>query len=240
MSSWMVDALADLQRCGLYRTRRRVESAQGRLIRIRGQTLVNFASNDYLGLAGDVRLARAAARAARQFGCGAGASPLVSGHSSPLRRLERALARWEEKEAALVFPTGFAANSGTVASLVEEGDKVFSDAYNHASLVDGCRLSRARIHVYRHADANHLEDLLRRHGPAARRRLIVTDSLFSMDGDLAPLADLCETARRHDCLLLVDEAHATGVLGQHGRGAMEQECATCRLETVRFIHVGTL
>src|SRR5262249_54908461 len=135
-----------------------------------------------------------------------------------LRALERTLARWEATEAALVFPSGFAANLALVSSLAGRPDAVFSDALNHASLIDGCRLSRARVHVYRHADVNHLDELLRREGPTARRRLIVTDSVFSMDGDLAPLAELIELARRHDALLLTDEAHATGVLGADGRG----------------------
>jgi 8-amino-7-oxononanoate synthase len=207
---------------------------------VRGRTLVNFASNDYLGLAGDKRLAQAAARAARRYGCGAGASPLVIGHSRPLRRLERALANWEVTDGALVFPSGFAANLGTISSLVEEGDAIFSDALNHASLIDGCRLSRARVVVYRHADANHLDDLLRRVGPGVRRLLIVSDTVFSMDGDIAPLTDLCDLARRHDCNLLIDESHATGVLGETGRGALELVPAERRLEPDRCIRIGTL
>lgn len=240
MHAWMIDALADLERRGLYRTRKRIGSAQGASVWLRGRELVNFASNDYLGLASDERLARAAMRAARRYGCGAGASPLVVGHSPPLRRLERALARWEDVPASLVFASGFAANLGVVASLVEEGDAVFSDALNHASLIDGCRLSRARVHVYRHADVQSLSDLLRRHGDQARRRLIATDTVFSMDGDIAPLADLFDVARRHDCQVLLDEAHATGVLGEHGRGALELVPTASRLDQDQCVKVGTL
>jgi 8-amino-7-oxononanoate synthase len=221
MNAWIDDQLEDLKRRGLYRTRRRVESAPGVRIRIGERTLINFASNDYLGLAADIRLARAAACAARKSGCGAGASPLIAGWTPLLRRLERTLASWQESESALVFATGFTANLGIICSLAEERDAVFSDALNHASLIDGCRLSRARVHVYRHADPEHLGDLLGKHARRARRRLIVSDSVFSMDGDIAPLAELLDLARRYDCLLLVDDAHATGVLGENGRGALE-------------------
>jgi 8-amino-7-oxononanoate synthase len=203
-----------------------------------GRTLVNFSSNDYLGLAADPRLARAAARAARRYGCGAGASPLVSGHLPPLRALERDLARWEGAEAALVFSSGFAANLAVVGSL-GQGAVVFSDERNHASLIDGCRLSRAAVRVYRHGDANHLHDLLRREGGGARR-LIVTDSVFSMDGDLAPLPDLADLAERYDCLLVIDEAHATGVLGERGRGVSELLAPPAGFDPRRLVKVGTL
>jgi 8-amino-7-oxononanoate synthase len=236
--AWMSDDLADLRRRGLHRARRRPESAQGARLRLRGRTLLNFSSNDYLNLAADPRLARAAARAARRYGCGAGASPLVSGHLPPLRALERALARWEGTEAALVFGSGFAANLAVVGSLAGRGDAVFSDELNHASLIDGCRLSRAAVDVYRHGDADHLHDLLLR-ARGARRRLIVSDSVFSMDGDLAPLADLADLARRHDALLVFDEAHATGVLGARGRGLSESLPAD-GLDPGRLIKVGTL
>jgi 8-amino-7-oxononanoate synthase len=234
----MNDDLADWRRRGLHRVRRRPGSAQGARLRLGGRTLLNFSSNDYLDLAADPRLARAAARAARRYGCGAGASPLVSGHLPPLRALERDLARWEGTEAALVFSSGFAANLAVVGGLAGRDDAVFSDELNHASLIDGCRLSRAAVHVYRHGDANHLHDLLRRAG-RARRRLIVTDTVFSMDGDLAPLADLADLARRHDGLLVIDEAHATGVLGAHGRGLSEW-LPPDRADDRRLIKVGTL
>jgi 7-keto-8-aminopelargonate synthetase-like enzyme len=218
---WFEDELNDRRRRGLYRRRRRLRSSQGATVRLSGRDLINFASNDYLNLAADPRLARAAARAARRYGCGAGASPLVSGLLLPLQALERALAEWEGTEAALVFSSGFAANLAVLTTLVGRADACFSDALNHASLIDGCRLSRAAVHIYRHNDVAHLDSLLSELGPGARRRLIVTDTVFSMDGDLAPLPDLLALAERHDCLLVADEAHATGVLGEHGRGASE-------------------
>jgi 8-amino-7-oxononanoate synthase len=239
MPSWIDDELNERRRRGLYRTRRRLDSAQGARVRVGGRELVNFSSNDYLGLAADPRLARAAARAARRYGCGAGASPLVSGHLRPLRALERDLAAWEGTEAALVFASGYAANLAAVTALAGRPDAVFSDEWNHASLIDGCRLSRARRFVYRHGDLDHLHDLLRREGPAARRRLIVTDTVFSMDGDLAPLAGLAELAARHDALLVIDEAHATGLLGDAGRGVTDLlPPGAC--DPDRVVKVGTL
>src|SRR5436190_23351869 len=206
MTPWMDDELDERRRRGLYRVRRHLHSGQGARVRWKGRAFVNFSSNDYLGLGTDPRLARAAAGAARRYGCGAGASPLVSGHLPPLRALERDLARWEGAEAALVFSSGFVANLALVSTLAGREDVIFSDASNHASLIDGCRLSRARVHAYRHADLDHLAGLLRTEAVRARR-LIVTDTVFSMDGDLAPLAGLLELAERFDCLLVIDEAH---------------------------------
>lgn len=218
MPSWIEDELNERRRRGLLRRRRRLARVAGPRVRLHGRELVNFSSNDYLGLASDPRLAAAAARAARRHGCGSGASALVSGHLPPLRSLERDLAAWEGAEAALVLSSGYAANLGVLTSLAGPGDAIFSDALNHASLIDGCRLSRARVHVYRHGDMGHLEDLLCREGGAARRRFLVTDTVFSMDGDLAPLGELAALAQRHDALLVIDEAHATGVLGVGGCG----------------------
>jgi 8-amino-7-oxononanoate synthase len=239
MSDWMEEDLEDRRRRGLYRRRRRMQSGSAARVRLHGRELLNFSSNDYLSLAGDPRLARSAARAARRYGCGAGASPLVSGYSPPLRSLERALAEWERCEAALVFGSGYAANLAVVGSLVGPGDAVFSDALNHASLIDGCRLSRAAIHVYRHNDLDQLADLLRVEGSRARRRLIVSDTVFSMDGDFARLSELVELAERFDCLLLIDEAHATGVLGERGSGLTESMCPGS-WSPERLIKVGTL
>src|SRR5215468_2025977 len=156
MFDFIDDDLAERREQGLYRRRRRIESGQGIHLQYRGQTFLNFSSNDYLNLASDPRLAQAAARAARRYGCGAGASPLVSGHLPPLRALERDLARWEGTEAGLVFSSGFAANLAVVGTLAGRDAIVFSDERNHASLIDGCRLSRAAVHVYRHGDLDHL------------------------------------------------------------------------------------
>ncbi|HWC89215.1 MAG TPA: aminotransferase class I/II-fold pyridoxal phosphate-dependent enzyme, partial [Pirellulales bacterium] len=207
---WISQALAELERDDHRRHLQTRAGAQGAVIELDGTRLLNFGSNDYLGLAGDERLRQAAARAIEDEGVGAGASPLVNGHSSWHARLERRLAEFEGTDAALVFNSGFAANLGTVAALVGREDAVFADQLNHASLIDGCRLSRADIHIYPHRDSAQLDALLASHRQY-RRRLILSDSVFSMDGDLAPLKTLTELAARHDAMLLVDEAHATGV-----------------------------
>ncbi len=235
MPSWMDDDLDRRRAAGLYRHRRRLRSGQGATVHHRHANLVNFASNDYLAYAHDPRLARAAARAAHHYGCGAGASPLVTGLLPPLQRLERDLARWEGAEAALVFPSGFQCNVAVVSTLAGAGDALFSDAANHASLIDGCRLSRAAVHVYRHNDLSHLDELLRA-GGEARRRFIVSDSVFSMDGDFADLAGLLRLAREHDAMLILDEAHATGVLGAHGRGLTDSLAE----KDDRLVKLGTL
>ncbi len=240
MTEWMEDDLAQRKRQGLYRIRRHLQAAQGVRVRLRGKELLNFASNDYLNLASDPRLARAAARAAKRYGCGAGASPLVAGYLPPHRALENALARWEGKEAALVFSSGFAANLALVSALAGRETVIFSDELNHASIIDGCRLSRARVEIYRHGDVNHLDDLIRSQGGSARRRLVVSETIFSMDGDLAPLAEIMDVAQRHDCLLLIDEAHATGVLGEHGRGVIDLVPMPVSLDPDRLIKMGTL
>jgi len=236
---WFDDDLRDRRRRGLFRTRRRLRSAQGVYVRLGGRELLNFSSNDYLGLACDRRLALAAAAAALRYGTGAGASPLVSGLLPPVRALERDLARWEGTPAALTFASGYAANLAVLSALAARGDAVFSDERNHASLIDGCRLSRADVRVYRHGDLGHLADLLRTHGPAARRRVVVSDSVFSMDGDFAPLAGLLDLAGRCDAVVLLDEAHATGVLGERGRGLSELLPPGVRGGD-RLVKVGTL
>lgn len=217
---WIEESLATFERQGLARHLTAHHGPQGPTRLVAGQELLNFGSNDYLGLAAHPRLVEAAVEAARQFGWGSGASPLVSGYSQLHERLESRLAEFEGTEAARVFVSGFAANTGTVAALVGPGDAVFPDRKNHASLLDGCRLSRADVRPYAHGDWRQLDALLARAG-ACRRRLIVTDSLFSMDGDLAPLAQLAELAQRHQAMLMVDEAHATGVFGRLGRGVAE-------------------
>jgi 8-amino-7-oxononanoate synthase len=219
--AWIDQELEALQRGGLRRQLAVRTSAQTARVVLDGKSLVNFGSNDYLGLAADERLMAAAEAASRREGWGSGASPLVSGRSDVHAELERQLAAFEGTEAALVFPSGFAVNAGVIPALVDEPDAIFADAKNHASLIDGCRLSRAARFIYRHADADALESQLQ-DGERFRRRLIVTDTLFSMDGDLAPLARLVELAERFHTMLLVDEAHATGVFGERGRGVIEQ------------------
>ncbi len=216
---WLAADLERLAAEGLERPHRVRDGRQGGAVTLDGRSLLNFGSNDYLGYAGDVRLTKAAAKAACAEGFGAGASPLVSGHSRAHERLERAIAGLLDVPAALTFPSGFAANSATIAALVGPGDVIASDERNHASIIDGCRLSRAEVSVYPHRDMAALDRLLA--GATGRRRLIVSDSLFSMDGTIAPLADLAGLARRHAAMLLIDEAHATGVFGRRGSGLVE-------------------
>ncbi len=232
---WLKAELAALEQQDL--RRRRFTRAGASTIRVvlDGVDLANFGSNDYLALAADPRLAQAAIEATRREGWGSAASPLITGHGAAHQQLEQRLAEFEDAEAALLFPSGFAANAGTIAALVGPGDVVFTDRKNHASLCDGCRLSRADVRIYPHGDWRQLESRLAasRH---YRRRLIVTDSLFSMDGDLAPLAELVDLAERFDAMLMVDEAHATGVFGRHGRGVAEHFGVEQRIP----IRVGTL
>jgi 8-amino-7-oxononanoate synthase len=232
---WLDRELADLDRQGLRRRLQTREGPQAARVVLDGRELVNFGSNDYLGLAADPRLAAAAAEAGQREGWGSGASPLVTGHAAAHRQLEQRLAEFEGTEAALLFTSGFAANAGTIAAVVGPGDAVYSDRKNHASLWDGCRLSRADVRVYPHGDWRQLEALLA-DSQKYRRRLIVTDSLFSMDGDLAPLVELADLAERYGAMLMVDEAHATGVFGQRGRGVAEQLGVEDRVP----IRVGTL
>ncbi|HBB74115.1 MAG TPA: 8-amino-7-oxononanoate synthase [Planctomycetaceae bacterium] len=218
--AWIDTAFDALVAAGLERPHRVRIGRQGREVDLDGRRLVNFGANDYLGYAGDVRLTRAASKASCAEGFGAGASPLVSGHSSAHEALEAALSGLLDVEAVLTFPSGFAANTATIPALVRPGDVVASDERNHASIIDGCRLARATVLVYPHRDVAALDRMLAT-TPAAARRLVVTDTLFSMDGTIAPLPDLCDVARRHGAMLMVDEAHATGVFGRRGSGLVE-------------------
>ena len=213
------EALAEQRAAGLLRELRWIDGRQGAWVEREGRRVLLLCSNDYLGLASHPALAEAAAAGLRESGTGAGASRLISGSMRIHRVLEERFAAWKKSERALVFPTGYHANIGAVTALVRAGDAVFSDQLNHASLIDGCRLSGAAVHVYAHGDVTALEDLLRR--SEARHRLIVTDSVFSMDGDLAPLPEICDLADCYDAFVLVDDAHGTGVLGETGAGAVE-------------------
>ena len=215
------ERLAELERLGLHRRLRMVSGPQGPRVLLDGKPVLLLCSNNYLGLADHPKVREAAAEAAMRWGVGAGASRLVSGTMTIHRRLEERLAEFEGSEACMLFGSGYLANLGVIGALAGPGDTIFSDALNHASIVDGCRASRAEIVVYRHLDSDHLERCLRRHGGEGRR-LIVTDSVFSMDGDIAPLAEIVELARAYDARVVVDEAHATGTLGDGGRGAVAQ------------------
>ncbi|MEW6357137.1 MAG: 8-amino-7-oxononanoate synthase [Planctomycetota bacterium] len=215
------DELKKLDDEGLLRTLRVLETGQGVRVRIGGRDYLSFCSNDYLGLAAHPRLFTAARDAMRKFGWGAGAARLVSGTMTPHVELERAIANFEEADDAVVFPTGYMANIGTIPALVDEGDLVIGDKLNHGSIIDGCRLSRATFRFYEHLDMGDLRKRLNRRSDY-RRVLIVSDSVFSMDGDLAPLPELVQIAREHDAMVMVDEAHATGVFGEKGRGVAER------------------
>lgn len=216
---WCAGELERLEAGGLARHPVTISTATGPEVVIGGRRLLGLCSNDYLGLAGDPRLRQAAAQAAQAWGAGSGASRLVSGTTTAHRELERAIAALKGCEDAIVFSSGYLANVGTIAALVGKQDAVFSDALNHASVIDGCRLSAAALCVYRHGDPADLDQALA--ASRARRRLVVTDTVFSMEGDLAPLVDLAEVCARRGAMLMVDEAHATGLLGARGSGAVE-------------------
>jgi len=203
--------LDELEQLGLARRTRLVSGPQGPRVVLDGKPVLLLCSNNYLGLADHPRVREAAAEAAMRWGVGAGGSRLVSGTMTIHRRLEERLASFERRQSALLFGSGYLANTGVVSALARSGEVVFSDELNHASIVDGCRLSRADVFVYEHGDVEHLEWGLQQAG--SRGALIVTDGVFSMDGDVAPLVDLAELAGRYDVRLMVDEAHGTGTMG---------------------------
>ena len=228
------EQLDELRDRGLYRRMRLVSGPQGPRVLLDGRPVLLLCSNNYLGLADHPRVRQAAADAAMRWGVGAGASRLVSGNMTVHRRLEEALADFKRAEACLLFGSGYLANAGIVAALARDGDVVFSDELNHASIVDGCRLSRAQTFVYDHGDTEHLEWGLRE--AEGRGSLIVTDGVFSMDGDVAPLEEIVELGHRYDARVMVDEAHGTGAIGPAGRGAV----AAAGLEAEVDVVVGTL
>jgi len=201
----------------LYRTRRQVSCAQSPEMQVDGRTLLTFCSNDYLGLAAHPEVITALQQGAEQYGVGSRAAHLVIGHSSAHHALEEELADFTGRPRALLFSTGYMANIGVISALLGRGDTVFEDRLNHASLIDGGILSRARLKRYTHADTNHLTSQL---GEAQGEKMIVTDGVFSMDGDIAPLTELAATARQHNAWLMVDDAHGLGVLGKEGAGSL--------------------
>ena len=217
---WIKGELKAIRAKNLFRTLTEIASGQSPEILIGGKKHILLASNNYLGLSTDPRVMEAAARALSEYGTGSGGSRLVSGSSDLHAELERKIARFKSTEAAILFSSGYLANVGTIATLVGEGDTVFSDELNHASIIDGCRLSRARVRVYPHLDTESLRRMVSR-SRGGGKRLIVTDTVFSMDGDLADLGEICSISERYGCMLMVDEAHAMGVLGEKGSGATE-------------------
>jgi glycine C-acetyltransferase len=221
MADFIEQRLEELRSQNLYRQLKVVDGEQGPTVVLNGQNVLNLSSNNYLGLANHPTLKEAAKEALDRYGCGSGASRLISGNMTAHEDLEQHLARFKGTEAALVFNSGYQANVGVIATLVEKGDVVLSDELNHASIIDGCRLARASVSVYRHCDMNHLKNLLEE-APPKSHKLIVTESVFSMDGDIAPLREMVELAERYGAMMMVDEAHATGVRGPNGAGVVAE------------------
>jgi 8-amino-7-oxononanoate synthase len=228
------DRLDELKELGLYRRMRMVSGPQGPRVLLDGKPVLLLCSNNYLGLADHPRLREAAADAAMRWGAGAGASRLVSGNMTLHRRLEERLATFKGTQSALLFGSGYLANVGVVSALARKSEIVFSDELNHASIIDGCRLSGAETFVYRHGDVDHLAWGLR--NADGRGALVVTDGVFSMDGDVAPLEEIVELARRHDVRVMVDDAHGTGTLGPGGRGSVAEAGLDGEVDVI----VGTL
>lgn len=216
---WQASELAEIKNKGLYRRLHTIESAQTPRIVKEGRELILLSSNNYLGLTTHPRVKKAALEAIEYYGTGAGGSRLTTGNTDLYSSLEEKIAEFKNTEDALVFSTGYMANIGTISAMVGKCDLILSDELNHASIIDGCRLSGAEVKVYPHRDASCIEKALRvsKH----RRKLIVTDGIFSMDGDMAPLPEIVGLAEKYDTMLMVDDAHATGVLGKHWRGTAD-------------------
>jgi glycine C-acetyltransferase len=233
---YLKDELAALDEQGLLLHPRTLEGPTGARARFDGREVINLASNNYLGLANHPRLNRAASEAAAAFGAGSGAVRTIAGTMTMHRELERRLADFKHAEDALMFQSGFTSNAGTVAAILSKEDVIVSDQLNHASIIDGARLSRAEIKVYPHKDASAADDLLAETARPGRHQLLITDGVFSMDGDIAPLPALVEVAEKHDAIMMVDDAHASGVLGSGGAGTVDHFGLHGRVD----IQVGTL
>ena len=221
---------------GTYQRLRILESESAAESRFDGKEVINLASNNYLGLTTHPKLREAALEAVRKFGVGSGAVRTVSGTMSLHMQLEERIAAFKNVEACVVFQSGFAANAGTVSAILGPEDHIVSDELNHASIIDGCRLSRAKIHVFPHKDAAAAEKILAELDGSAGRKLLITDGVFSMDGDIGPLPALCESAERHGAIMMVDDAHSSGVLGRNGRGTIDHFNVHGRVQ----VQVGTL
>ncbi len=218
---WLAQEIDGLKEQGLYNRIRTIGSAQGARLIVDGQDVLNFCSNNYLGLANHPKLVEAAKEATKKFGVGPAAVRTIAGTTDLHVELEKRLATFKGAEDVITFQSGFTANLGAISALVGKEDVIFSDRLNHASIIDGCRLSGAKIAAYEHNDAGALEDAIKEHATSFRRALIITDGVFSMDGDIAPLPDLVEVAKKYDILIMVDDAHGEGVLGKGGRGIVD-------------------
>jgi 8-amino-7-oxononanoate synthase len=234
--AWIEESLTTIHRADWYRSVQAIHGRPGATVLLAGQEVINFASNDYLGLAGDQRLIKAAIAAIQELGTGSTGSRLLSGHRELHRKLEQAIASLKQTEDAVIFSSGYLANLGAITALVGKRDLILSDQYNHSSLKNGAILSGATVIEYPHSDVAALKTQLMQQRQNYRRCLIITDSVFSMDGDLCPLPTVLDLADEFSCMLLVDEAHATGVLGETGAGCVEHFGCTGR----QLIQIGTL
>jgi glycine C-acetyltransferase len=233
---YLKERLAELDEQGLLLRERELEGPTGARARFDGREVINLASNNYLGLSNHPRMNTAAAKAAAELGAGSGAVRTIAGTMSMHRELERRFAAFKHAEDSVMFQSGFTSNAGTVAAILDKGDVIVSDRLNHASIIDGARLSRAEIKVFEHKDAAHADRLLEETKAPDRRQLLATDGVFSMDGDIAPLPDLVEVAERHGAIMMVDDAHASGVLGMGGAGTVDHFGLHGRVD----VQVGTL
>jgi len=234
--AYLGEQLAAWRRAGTYQPLRVLESESAPASRFDGHAVINLASNNYLGLTTHPKLRETALEATRKYGVGSGAVRTISGTMSVHMQLEERIAQFKNVEASVVFQSGFAANSGTVAAILGPEDHIVSDALNHASIIDGCRLSRARIHVFPHKDVQAAGKILEGLAAVPGHKLLITDGVFSMDGDIAPLPGLVEIAERHGAIMMVDDAHSSGVLGRAGRGTVDHFGLHGRVH----IQVGTL
>src|SRR5579862_799232 len=234
--AYLSEQLENWRKAGTYQRLRELESACEPIARFDGKEVINLASNNYLGLANHPKLVEAEIEAARHYGAGSGAVRTISGTMSLHNELERRIAKFKNVEACVVFQSGFAANAGTVAAILTPEDHIISDELNHASIIDGCRLSKAKIHVFRHRDAAHAEERLQALANVSAHKLLITDGVFSMDGDIGVLPQLTELAEKYGAIMMVDDAHASGVLGRNGRGTVDHFGLHGRVD----IQVGTL
>jgi glycine C-acetyltransferase len=234
--AYLTEQLEAWRTAGTFQHLRELESACEPIAKFDGKDVINLASNNYLGLANHPKLVEAEIEAARHYGAGSGAVRTISGTMSLHNELERHIAKFKHVEACVVFQSGFAANAGTVAAILTPEDHIISDELNHASIIDGCRLSKAKIHVFRHRDAAHAEEKLQALANVSARKLLITDGVFSMDGDIGILPQLTELAGKYGAIMMVDDAHASGVLGRNGRGTVDHFNLHGRVD----IQVGTL